>query len=138
MQGHPESPRLWEHHCDKIIRKIGFTPTTHEPCLYWGIVKGHKTYLKQQVDDFAVAAVNEEVGHKVFDDIDNRLSMPMKRQGLITLFNRIDILQSRYYVKMSVQTYIEKMATKYAGKCLSQCQQEKNFGESSSTVRVLY
>jgi hypothetical protein len=80
------------------------------------MVKGQKNYLKRQVDDFAVAAANAEVAHKVFDDINDGLSMPMKRQGLITLFNGMDILQSRYFMKMSVQTYIEKMATNYAGK----------------------
>jgi hypothetical protein len=34
MQGHPESPRLWEKHADAILREIGLEPTTHEPCLY--------------------------------------------------------------------------------------------------------
>ena len=44
--------------------------------------EGPKNYLKRQVDDFAVAAANAEVAHKVFDDINDGLSMPMKRQGL--------------------------------------------------------
>jgi hypothetical protein len=48
----------------QIIRKIGFTPTTHEPRSYWGIVKGQKTYMKGQVDDFfAVAAQSTEIVH---------------------------------------------------------------------------
>ena len=34
MQGHPESPRLWEKHPDCILRNIGLTITVHEPCLY--------------------------------------------------------------------------------------------------------
>jgi hypothetical protein len=29
MQGHPESPRLWEKHADLILREIGLTPTVH-------------------------------------------------------------------------------------------------------------
>ena len=116
MQGHPESPRLWEKHCDKIIRSIGFQPTTHEPCLYWGIVKGKKCYFMRQVDDFAVATDDVEAAHWIFDRIDDGLSMPIRRMGLISLFNGVDILQSRYYVKVSVQTYIEKMTTKYANK----------------------
>jgi hypothetical protein len=45
MQGHPEAPRLWEKHADKILRSIGLTPTTHEPCLYSGIVDGHRVLL---------------------------------------------------------------------------------------------
>jgi hypothetical protein len=42
MQGHPESPRLWEKHADRILRKIGLFPTTHEPCLYLGIINGQR------------------------------------------------------------------------------------------------
>ena len=29
FQGHPEAPRLWEKHADKIIRGCGLTPTIH-------------------------------------------------------------------------------------------------------------
>ena len=58
MQGHPESPRLWEKHCDKILRSLGFTPTTHEPCLYSGFINNEKVYFKRQVDDFAIACSN--------------------------------------------------------------------------------
>ena len=34
MQGHPESPRLWEKHADSILSELGLEPTIHEPCLY--------------------------------------------------------------------------------------------------------
>ncbi len=37
IQGHPEAPRLWEKHINKILRAIGLRPTMHEPCLYSGI-----------------------------------------------------------------------------------------------------
>ncbi len=40
MQGHPESPRLWEKHADLILQDLGLTPTTHIPCLYSGMIKG--------------------------------------------------------------------------------------------------
>jgi len=33
MQGHPESPRLWEKHADAILHECGLIPTIHEPCL---------------------------------------------------------------------------------------------------------
>jgi hypothetical protein len=29
MQGHPESPWLWEKHADQILCKLGMHPTTH-------------------------------------------------------------------------------------------------------------
>ena len=40
MQGHPESPRLWEKHADVILRECGLVPTVHEPCLYSGMING--------------------------------------------------------------------------------------------------
>ena len=37
MQGHQESPRLWEKHIDTILHVIiGLTPTVHETCLHCG------------------------------------------------------------------------------------------------------
>ena len=41
MQGHPESPRLWEKHADAILQELGLTPTIHEPCLYSGKIAGN-------------------------------------------------------------------------------------------------
>jgi hypothetical protein len=37
----------------------------------------------------------------------------MKRLGLVNLFNGVDVLQSRYFIKLSCKTYIEKMSEKY-------------------------
>jgi hypothetical protein len=113
MQGHPESPRLWEKHCDGIIRGFGFTPTVHEPCLYVGDIDGERCLFKRQVDDFAVATEKVETAHKLFDLFDDQLKMPMKRLGLVNLFNGVDVLQSRYFIKLSCKTYIEKMSEKY-------------------------
>ena len=38
MQGHPESPRLWEKHVDNILRETGLSPTILDPCLYSGVI----------------------------------------------------------------------------------------------------
>jgi hypothetical protein len=46
MQGHPESPQLWEKHTDAILRDLKLTPTTHEPCLYSGIISGNRIIFK--------------------------------------------------------------------------------------------
>jgi hypothetical protein len=49
MQGHPESPHLWEKHANLILRDLGLTPMVHEPCLYSRMVKGKQVILKRQV-----------------------------------------------------------------------------------------
>jgi hypothetical protein len=45
IQGHPESPRLWEKHINKILVQMGFIATRHEPCLYSTKKDGHTILL---------------------------------------------------------------------------------------------
>jgi hypothetical protein len=113
MQGHPESPRLWEKHADAILRDLGLTPTTHEPCLYSGTIAGKRVIFKRQVDDFAIAALDEEMADILLDLIDDQLSIPLKRQGLLDMFNGIDVTQTRDYIKINCHTYINKFCEKY-------------------------
>ena len=113
MQGHPESPRLWEKHCDRILRKIGFVPTIHEPCLYSGYIENTRDYFKRQMDDFAIACQEERIATIIFDAIDLELQIPIKRQGLVTLFNGLDVLQSRWFIKIYVETYLTKTLRPY-------------------------
>jgi hypothetical protein len=113
MQGHPESPRLWEKHADAILRDIGLVPTVHEPCLYSGIIDGKRIIFKRQVDDFAIAAPDERTANILLDMIDDKLSIPMKRQGFLDMYNGIDVLQTRDYIKISCKTFIDKISDKY-------------------------
>jgi len=113
MQGHPESPRLWEKHPDSILQDIGMTPTVHEPCLYSGTINGKRTLLKRQVDDFAIAAPDERTANILLDLIDDELSIPMKRQGYLDMYNGIDVIQTRDYIKISTTTFIDKICAKY-------------------------
>jgi len=119
MQGHPESPQLWEQHIDKILRDLGLTPTTHEPCLYSGLIHGQRILFMRQVDDFAVAAPSESITNMLFDMIDDRLTLPLKRMGLVTLFNGLNINQTADYIKISCSTYIDKIMPKHLSSWLS-------------------
>lgn len=85
----------------------------HEPCLYSGLVDGNRVLLLRQVDDFAVAAKSESIANHVFDLLDTHLTIPLKRLGLLTLFNSLDIEQLRYFIKISCKTYIEQICEKY-------------------------
>ena len=87
MQGHPESPRLWEKHADAILRELGLTPTIHEPCLYSGIINNNRVLLKRQVDDFAIAAPDAKTADILLDLINDKLKIPVKRQGYLGMYN---------------------------------------------------
>ncbi len=98
MQGHPESPRLWKKHADLILRDLGLTPTVHEPCLYSGMVEGKLVILKQQVNDFAIAAPDECIAYIFLHKINDELFIPMKWQRYLDMYNGIDVAQTRDYI----------------------------------------
>ncbi len=109
MQGHPESPRLWEKHADKILCKIGLTPTIHEPCLYSGTFNDNHVLFMLQVDDFTMAAPNAKTSDMLMDLIDEKISIPIKRQGYLDTYNGVNIYQTRHYIKLNVKTFIKKV-----------------------------
>ena len=111
IQGHPESPRLWQDHINKILKDLGFQPTHHEPCIY-SINKdvfGQEVFLLRQVDDFAVACDTEEVAERIWDMIDSKLSEKLKREGILSRHNGIDIEQSQDFIKVHCKTYLNRI-----------------------------
>ena len=110
MQGHPEFSRLWEKHIDRILRDIGLTPTIHEPCIYSGLILGKRVLFMRQVDNFTISAPSQRIANHLLDLIDKKLTIPMKRQGLVTLYNGLDILQTRDYIKVSCEAHINRIS----------------------------
>jgi hypothetical protein len=113
IQGHPESPRLWEKLKDKILRNIGLKPTKHEPCHYHGRYKGHYMLFMRQVDDFAIATTQSTVVEALLSEINEHLRLPIHILGTVTRYNGMDILQTRHFVKLSCHKYIAKMIQSY-------------------------
>jgi hypothetical protein len=109
LQGHPEAPRQWSIHIDRILKDLGFRSTTHAPCLYVGTVDGSTVYFLRQVDDFSVACKNANVYNSFCDLIDKHLSMPITRYGIMTHFNGIDVEQSHCYIHLHVKQYLDKV-----------------------------
>jgi hypothetical protein len=114
IQGHPESPRLWEKLIDKILRKIGLRPTTHEPCLYQGHYNNQYTLFMHQVDNFAIATETENTALDIIREINKHLRLPLHILGTITRYNGMDIDQTRRYVKIHCARYINKLAQGYS------------------------
>jgi hypothetical protein len=113
MQGHPESPCLWEKHADEILHKISLTPTIHEPCLYPGTIHGNRILFMYQVDGFATASPDKRTSNILMDLIDDKLKIPIKRQGYLNMYNGVDILQTHHYIKISMSTFISKVFEPY-------------------------
>lgn len=110
LQGHPESARLWYNHIHHILcEKLNFKSCPHEPCIYIGTIHNDKVLLLQQVDDFAISAKNEETINHLLDKIDGHLKQKLKRQGLLSSFNGINIQQTSDFIKILCEKYILKI-----------------------------
>lgn len=109
IKGHPEASHLWEKHIDKILCNTGLRPTTHEPCMYQGIIKTIRVIFLRQVDDFAVASRNATVCQYLLDQIKLSMRIPLKTLGIVTCFNGNDIHQTREFIKITQEKYLTKM-----------------------------
>ena len=45
--------------------------------------------------------------------IDDKLTIPMKRQGYLDMYNGINVTQTCHYIKISCTSYITKICEKY-------------------------
>ena len=48
----------------------------------------------QQVDDFAIVAPDERTTNILLDMLDKKLTMPIKQQGLLDMFNGTNVVQT--------------------------------------------
>jgi hypothetical protein len=112
LQGHPEAPRLWEQHIHQILTKeLKFRSTTHEKCLYSRSdpSTAQIQLLLRQVDDFSVSAHDVETCKMIITAIGQFLKVPLNDLGLIRKFNGVNILQTRWYIKIYCADYLLKI-----------------------------
>jgi hypothetical protein len=67
----------------------------------------------QQVDDFAITATDATTLDILMDMIDDRLKIPIKRQGYLDMYNGVDVHQTRYYIKINLTTYANNIFEPY-------------------------
>jgi hypothetical protein len=101
-------------------------PMVHEPCLHSGIINGKQIIFKPQVDDLVIAAPNERTANILLDMLYKKLTMPIKQQGLLDMFNGIDVIQTKNYIKIDCHTFANKFCTKYLDSWLHTVPTTKN------------
>jgi hypothetical protein len=112
LQGHPEAPRLWEQHIHHIlVEYLHFKATTHEKCLYSRMHPDTSApeLLLRQVDDFSVSAADQSSCTQIIQAIGTHLKAPLNDLGIIRKFNGTNILQTRWYIKVSCEDYLNKI-----------------------------
>ena len=77
--------------------------------MYSNTTNGKKVLFLQQVDDFAVACKDEAICKSVIETIGKQLTVPLHLLGRITEFNGVDVTQTRDYIKISCETYINEV-----------------------------
>ena len=116
LQGHPEAGVLWERMItDILINKMGFKNTAHERNLYVGSIDGEEVLVCRQVDDFASAAASMATAEKFITELRKYVEAEYAGLGMQTeggmyqRYNGIDVFQSRDFVKISCESYLDRM-----------------------------
>jgi hypothetical protein len=104
---------LRKKHADALLCEIGLIPTVHKPCLYSGIINGKRVIVKHQVDDFATTTPDQCKADILLDMLDGYLSIPIKRQGYLDMFNGLNVTQTCDYIQIDCHSFVEKVCKKY-------------------------
>ena len=113
LQGHPESGALWEKFVNSVIARHGFIATTHERSIYQGIYKGHRMLICRQVDDLAIGCADPDAIRDLVATICREDKIDLRDEGILESFNGVDVEQTDRYVKISCESYIDKLLAHY-------------------------
>lgn len=113
LQGHPESGALWERFINKVLHRHGFKSTTHERSLYNGTYDGWKMLISRQVDDLAIGCRNVDSIRKLVAIICAEDKVDLRDEGILTSFNGVDVIQTRHYIQVTCESYIDRFLEHY-------------------------
>ena len=117
LQGHPEAGALWERMIVGILEgpELGFTSTTQERNLYRGTIDGELVLVCRQVDDFAIASESRAAAEKFIGVINSHVTTSSlgigspTDNGITARYNGIDVHQTRDYIKLNCETYLDRV-----------------------------
>ena len=114
LQGHPEAGPAFSKFMNERLKKLGLTTTTHEPCIYRGMIQGAEVFILRQVDDIAISSKSTATTQFIIDTLNK--DMDLTTRGLLDnkLYNGMDIEQTRDFVRLSSKTYITKLEKNHA------------------------
>jgi hypothetical protein len=112
LQGHPEGPRLWHKHIHGImLDSLGFKACTHEHCLYYkrDETSNELILVLRQVDDSIISAKHHKAALDIKAQLQVHMTNPLHDIGIIKRYNGVDIQQTRHFVKVSAETYLNRV-----------------------------
>jgi hypothetical protein len=79
----------------------------------WVLIKGNRVLFLHQVDVFSIACSDKSTAKSLLELLDDELTIPMKHMGLLDLYNGLDVIHMRDFIKINCSTYIEKILEKH-------------------------
>jgi hypothetical protein len=61
----------------------------------------------------SIAAPDAHTADVLLDMLNDKLSIPLKRQGHLYMYNGVDIFQTHHYIRLSCTSFIDKISEKY-------------------------
>jgi Reverse transcriptase (RNA-dependent DNA polymerase) len=140
LQAHPESGALWEKFVNNVIARHSFKSTVHERSLYQGTYKGHRVLICRQVDDMAIGCVDPDAIRDVVRTICDEDGIDLRDEGILDSFNGVDVTQTDRYIKISCESYIDKLLMHYGWSAAGSRDTDVKPIEpiSSSTIQQLF
>ena len=65
--------------------------------------------ILRQVDDFMISAKTQDIAESIRQQIQTHMQNELNDLGIIKRFNGMDVQQTRHFVKLSCETYIDKI-----------------------------
>jgi len=112
LQGHPESPRLYETFMNEILARRGFRSSKHAPCIYIGKWEDKPLIMIRQCDDYAAGSASKDTAISLYASIDNEIPMVIETEPMPLMYG-ININQTRDYVQLTMETYIKQLEREY-------------------------
>jgi hypothetical protein len=115
IQGHPEAGNAWECFICGILYSLGFCNTTHEKNTHWMNHETSIVVLARQLDDFTLGCVDDNTAQGIMTLIGERIQLlsevkiPITFQGVLTLYNGYDVVQTADYIQLSAESYLQRV-----------------------------
>ena len=90
--------------------------------------KDSTVLLAGQVDNFALACIDNDTACGITTHIGKHIHLPSDAvipiafQGIITSYNRCDVLQTTDYIKISSESYLQRVLKSHAWEMPSKCE----------------
>ena len=104
LEGLPEAIAKWDERVNRTLSSVGFKATTHDTSLYLGNFEGHQMIIVRQVDDFLWLGEYQSRIRRLTTIMNTKFNVEMGKIQVAGIHNGVDIIQVRYFVKISVET----------------------------------